>query len=180
MAAITSGLNAPSIRRLKVTWQQVSQSYIDPLKACEMTIDANNNFTEYTSLMGSVAPPCVPFIGEWTPVSVIMCNINLRQGAFLSPLTIIQEEYPDNLPGGLINFHKHQMAYRVINEIERLQAQPFNFLVLPIISTYLANSLLNPTDSLRSEEHFWRLSLEREPKEHDEMMTKLLQESGFL
>ena len=64
MIAITSGLNTPPIRRLKRTWEQVNQRYLAQFGACEMTIDSNKNFNKYRSLMASVTPPCVPFIGK--------------------------------------------------------------------------------------------------------------------
>ncbi|KAF8967114.1 ras guanine nucleotide exchange factor domain-containing protein [Flammula alnicola] len=164
MIAITSGLNTPPIRRLKRTWEQVNQRFMAQFGACEMTIDSNKNFTKYRSLMASVTPPCVPFIG-----------------VFLSTLTFIQDGNPDNLSGGLVNFRKRQKASEVINDIKRWQAQPFNFQPLPSVISYINDSLNQFTDTRASSEHFWSLSLEREPREReDEKMARLLQESGFL
>ncbi|RDB17922.1 Cell division control protein 25 [Hypsizygus marmoreus] len=164
MIAITSGLNTPPIRRLKRTWEQVNQRSMAQFGACEMTIDSNKNFTKYRQLMASVTPPCVPFIG-----------------VFLSTLQFIQDGNPDNLPGGLINFRKRQKASEVINDIKRWQAQPFNFVTIPIVQTYIEESLNQFNDTRASSEHFWALSLEREPREReDEKMARLLQESGFL
>jgi len=65
MIAITSGLNTPPIRRLKRTWEQVNQRFMAQFAECEMTIDSNKNFNKYRSMMASVTPPCVPFIGNW-------------------------------------------------------------------------------------------------------------------
>lgn len=85
------------------------------------------------------------------------------------------------LPGGLVNFRKRQMASEVINDIKRWQAQPFNFQTLPIVLNYIQDSLNQFTDTKESADHFWTLSLEREPREReDEKMARLLQESGFL
>jgi son of sevenless-like protein len=164
MIAITSGLNTPPIRRLKRTWEQVNQRFMAQFGACEMTIDSNKNFTKYRTLMASVTPPCVPFIG-----------------VFLSTLTFIQDGNSDNLPGGLVNFRKRQMASEVINDIKRWQAQTFNFQTLSPVQTYISDSLNSFTDTRASSDHFWALSLEREPREReDEKMARLLQESGFL
>ncbi|KAJ7205919.1 ras guanine nucleotide exchange factor domain-containing protein [Mycena haematopus] len=172
MAAITAGLNTPPIRRLKRTWEQVNQRYMALFGACEMTIDSNKNFTKYRSMMTSIIPPCVPFIG-----------------VFLSTLQFIQDGNPDNLPAPgakegsgstLVNFRKRQKASEVINDIKRWQA-PFNFHVIPSIQAYIEESLNSVTDTKESSERFWMLSLEREPKEReDEKMARLLQESGFL
>ncbi|KAF9464143.1 ras guanine nucleotide exchange factor domain-containing protein [Collybia nuda] len=164
MIAITSGLNTPPIRRLKRTWEQVNQRCMAQFGACEMTIDSNKNFTKYRQLMASVTPPCVPFIG-----------------VFLSTLQFIQDGNPDLLPGGLINFRKRQKASEVINDIKRWQAQPFNFTPIPAVLSYIEESLGQFSDTRASSEHFWALSLEREPREReDEKMARLLQESGFL
>ncbi|KAF8073629.1 ras guanine nucleotide exchange factor domain-containing protein [Lyophyllum atratum] len=164
MIAITSGLNTPPIRRLKRTWEQVNQRSMAQFGACEMTIDSNKNFTKYRQLMASVTPPCVPFIG-----------------VFLSTLQFIQDGNPDMLPGGLVNFRKRQKASEVINDIKRWQAQPFNFQALPNVQAYIEESLNQFSDTKASSEHFWAISLEREPREReDEKMARLLQESGFL
>ncbi|KAF5382528.1 hypothetical protein D9615_002804 [Tricholomella constricta] len=164
MIAITSGLNTPPIRRLKRTWEQVNQRSMAQFGACEMTIDSNKNFTKYRQLMASVTPPCVPFIG-----------------VFLSTLQFIQDGNPDMLPGGLVNFRKRQKASEVINDIKRWQAQPFNFQAIPSVQTYIEESLNQFNDTKASSEHFWALSLDREPREReDEKMARLLQESGFL
>ncbi|TFK40718.1 ras guanine nucleotide exchange factor domain-containing protein [Crucibulum laeve] len=166
MIAITSGLNTPPIRRLKRTWEQVNQRFLAQFTACEMTIDSNKNFTKYRQLMASVTPPCVPFIG-----------------VFLSTLQFIQDGNPDNLEGGLVNFRKRQKAAEVISDIKRWQAQPFNLTIIPSIQSYIEESLnqYSKTDTRASSDHFWALSLEREPREReDEKMARLLQESGFL
>ncbi|PBK74783.1 ras GEF [Armillaria solidipes] len=165
MIAITSGLNTPPIRRLKRTWEQVSQRYLAQFGACEMTIDSNKNFNKYRSLMATVTPPCVPFIG-----------------VFLSTLQFIQDGNPDNLPGGLVNFKKRQKASEVISDIQRWQAQSFNFQPIPAIQQYIDDSLSQFNDTTKAtSDMFWALSLEREPREReDEKMARLLQESGFL
>ncbi|KAF8208737.1 ras guanine nucleotide exchange factor domain-containing protein [Mycena galopus ATCC 62051] len=172
MAAITAGLNTPPIRRLKRTWEQVNQRHMALFGACEMTIDSNKNFTKYRSMMTSIIPPCVPFIG-----------------VFLSTLQFIQDGNPDNMPppgakegtgSTLVNFRKRQKASEVINDIKRWQ-MPFNFHAIPAIQAYIEESLNSVTDTKESSERFWTLSLEREPREReDEKMARLLQESGFL
>ncbi|KAG6845125.1 hypothetical protein H0H87_000552 [Tephrocybe sp. NHM501043] len=181
MIAITSGLNTPPIRRLKRTWEQVNQRSMAQFGACEMTIDSNKNFTKYRQLMASVTPPCVPFIGEPATEPLSPFRADLLLGVFLSTLQFIQDGNPDMLPGGLVNFRKRQKASEVINDIKRWQAQPFNFQSIASVQTYIEESLNQFSDTKASSEHFWALSLEREPREReDEKMARLLQESGFL
>ena len=64
MIAIVSGLNTPPIRRLKRTWEQVNQRFMQQFAACEMTIHSDKNFNKYRQIMATVNPPRVPFIGK--------------------------------------------------------------------------------------------------------------------
>lgn len=103
-------------------------------------------------------------------------------GVFLSTLQFIQDGNPDTLPGGLVNFRKRQRASEVISDIQRWQAQSFNFQSLPQVQEYIQESLSRFNDTTKAtSDMFWALSLEREPREReDEKMARLLQESGFL
>jgi len=164
MVAIISGLNSPPIRRLKRTWEQINARFMSQLGACEMTIDSNKNFTNYRTTLARVSPPCVPFIG-----------------VFLTTLTFVQDGSKDALPGNLINFRKRQKASEVIQDIKRWQSQPHNFQPLPNVLMFIEESLHVFNDQVDIGDHFWNLSLEREPREReDEKMARLLQESGFL
>ncbi|KAF5381236.1 hypothetical protein D9757_007853 [Collybiopsis confluens] len=114
MIAIVSGLNTPPIRRLKRTWEQVSQRHMAQFGACEVTLDSNKNFLKYRSMLASVVPPCVPFIG-----------------VFLSTLQFIQDGNKDLLSDGMVNFKKRQMASEVISDIKRWQAHSYNLQIVP-------------------------------------------------
>ena len=73
------------------------------------------------------------------------------------------------------------MASKVIDDIKRWQAATYNLQPIPAIQTWIEESLNQFNDTRASSEHFWTLSLEREPREReDEKMARLLQESGFL
>jgi len=164
MIAIVSGLNTPPIRRLKRTWEQVSQRHMAQFGACEVTLDSNRNFNKYRSMLATVVPPCVPFIG-----------------VFLSTLQFIQDGNKDLISEGIVNFKKRQMASEVISDIKRWQAHSYNFQVVPVIREYIEESLASFDDTRMSSDRFWQMSLEREPREReDEKMARLLQESGFL
>ncbi|KAL0567457.1 cell division cycle-related protein [Marasmius crinis-equi] len=153
MIAIISGLNTPPIRRLRRTWEHISRQYMAQFGACEVALDSNQNFDKYRSMLASVVPPCVPFIG-----------------IFLSTLQSIQDNDPDNLPGNLINFEKRQKASEVINDITRWQAHSFNFQTVPRIREYIEESLSAFNDTRASSERFWSVSLEREPRVLDPVL----------
>ncbi|KAI0667585.1 ras GEF [Trametes maxima] len=164
MTAIISGLNTPPIRRLKRTWEQVNAKIMSQLKVCESTIDTNKNFNNYRSLLATIQPPCVPFIG-----------------VYLTTLTFINDGAEDKLAGNMINFRKRQKAAEVIQDIKRWQAKPYNFQTVAPVLGYLEESFQQYSDGADYGDQFWNLSLEREPREReDEKMARLLQESGFL
>lgn len=107
--------------------------------------------------------------------------MSISPGVFLSTLQFIQDGNPDMLPGGLVNFRKRQKASEVISDIKRWQTQSFNLQALPVVLSFVEESLNQYSDTRASSDHFWALSLEREPREReDEKMARLLQESGFL
>jgi son of sevenless-like protein len=73
------------------------------------------------------------------------------------------------------------MASKVIDDIKRWQAASYNLQPIPAVQIWIEESLNQFNDTRASSEHFWALSLEREPRERDdEKMARLLQESGFL
>ncbi|KAI0826880.1 ras GEF [Trametes gibbosa] len=164
MTAVISGLNTPPIRRLKRTWEQVNAKIMSQLKVCESTIDTNKNFNNYRSLLATIQPPCVPFIG-----------------VYLTTLTFINDGAEDKLAGDMINFRKRQKAAEVIQDIKRWQAKPYNYQTVTPVLAYLEESFNQYVDGVDYGDQFWNLSLEREPREReDEKMARLLQESGFL
>lgn len=101
-------------------------------------------------------------------------------GVFLTALTHIQDGSKDMLPGDLINFRKRQKSSEVIQDLQRWQTQPHNFHPLPSVLVFVDEALKQFGDHDASE-IFWKLSLEREPREKDEeKLAKWLTDSGFL
>ncbi|KAF7365437.1 hypothetical protein MVEN_00416700 [Mycena venus] len=166
LAAMIAGLDSPPIRRLKRTWAQVSRTDMVTFTACEKIISSNKAFLEYRSLMRSVIPPCVPFIG-----------------ISLSNLQSIRDGFPDNTPSkdsaghALVNFRKRQKAYEVIDDMRRWRV-PYDLRAILSIQTYIEESLHSMSEA--TEPAFWSISLERESgDDEDEKMAHMLQESGF-
>ncbi|TIC09657.1 ras GEF [Wallemia mellicola] len=178
MAGIIAGINSPPIRRLKRTWDQVSQKALNIHQSLDTTIDSTKNFANYKQLLRNINPPCVPFLG-----------------VYLTYLTFITDGNPDFLkdaerggqqltspPGGgsgslpLVNFAKRQMAADLISEIQQYQATPYNFTPIPQISKFV-------TQQLEESDHApdaFPISLRIEPREKDdEKMARMLSESGF-
>lgn len=110
-----------------------------------------------------------------------MClNVISPSGVFLTALTHIQDGSKDYLPGDLVNFRKRQKSSEVIQDLQRWQTQPHNFHPLPSVLVFIDESLSQFGDHDASEV-FWKLSLEREPREKDEerLAKWLTDSSGF-
>lgn len=70
-----------------------------------------------------------------------------------------------------------------MDDIKRWQTTSYNLTPVTSILSFIEDSLdqFSNTDPRASSDNFWKLSLEREPREReDEKMARLLQESGFL
>lgn len=101
---------------------------------------------------------------------------------FLTQLTFINENPNSIGPNlNLVNFRKRQKTAEVIQDIKRWQSVPYNFNPVQQVLGFVEESLSIFSDGQDLSDHFWNLSLEREPREReDEKMARLLQESGFL
>ncbi|KIJ14919.1 hypothetical protein PAXINDRAFT_115260 [Paxillus involutus ATCC 200175] len=164
MMAIVTGLNSSPIHRLKRSWEQVNSKHMSQLETCEAIINSYKNYNKYRTALAAVAPPCVPFIG-----------------VFLTALTHIQDGSKDYLPGNLVNFRKRQKSSEVIQDLQRWQNQPHNFHPLPTVLVFI-NEALSQFGDQDVSDVFWRLSLEREPREperEEEKLARYLHESGF-
>jgi son of sevenless len=82
----------------------------------------------------------------------------------------------------MVNFGKRHKAAEVINDMKKWQTKPYNLQPISGVLTFIEESLSLYSDNPDSyKDHFWNMSLEREPREReDEKMARLLQESGFL
>ncbi|THH32234.1 hypothetical protein EUX98_g1945 [Antrodiella citrinella] len=128
-------------------------------------LDPGSNWSNYTSALKQITPPCVPFFGR-----------------YLSTLTFINDGAKDNLSKGqMINFGKRQRAADVIRDIKKWQSRSYNFQTVAMILGFVEESLKKYADGVDYGDQWWHLSLEREPRERDdgERITRILQQSGL-
>lgn len=152
------------------------------LESCEALINSYKHYNNYRRTLATIAPPCVPFVGtsaSHASRTILAKRSSTPLGVFLTALTHIQDGSKDYLPGDLVNFRKRQKSSEVIQDLQRWQTQPHNFHPLPSVLVFVDESLAQFGDHDASEV-FWKLSLEREPRERDEdKMAKLVTDSGF-
>ncbi|TIB11047.1 hypothetical protein E3P92_03045 [Wallemia ichthyophaga] len=178
MAGIIAGINSPPIRRLKRTWDQMSQKALNIQQSLDTTIDSTKNFANYKQLLRNINPPCVPFLGVYLTYLTFITDGNpdflkdAERGG--QQLTSPPGGGPDSFP--LVNFAKRQMAADLISEIQQYQATPYNFTPIPQISKIVLQQL----EESDSAPDAFPISLKLEPRERDdEKMARMLSESGF-
>ncbi|KAI8138715.1 ras guanine nucleotide exchange factor domain-containing protein [Fennellomyces sp. T-0311] len=159
--AILSAFESSAIARLQRTWELVGSRAQQSLDGMRKLFASNRNFAEYRTLVHSVNPPCIPFLG-----------------VYLQDLTFIEDGNPNVLKNtDLINFGKLAKTSEVIREIQQYQSTPYPFLAVSMLQMFIKANL----QSARDDETLYSESLRIEPKERtDEKVTRLLEESGFI
>jgi hypothetical protein len=88
------------------------------------------------------------------------------RGTYLTDLTFIEDGNPDTIDGQ-INFKKRELVFKVIQEVQLYQSQPYTYPVVEPIATFLAD-LPN-----LGEKELHELSLLLEPR--DAELSQILQ-----
>ncbi|KAK7690449.1 hypothetical protein QCA50_005547 [Cerrena zonata] len=146
--AIISALNNPAVRRLKRTWEQVGSRASSQFSSCETIMDPDRNYHCYWSALKDATPPAIPFFGR-----------------YLSTLTFINDGAEDKVSGQMINFRKRQKAADVVHDIKRWQSRPYNFHAVAVVLAFIEGGLTKYANGADLSDQFYRLSLEREPRE---------------
>ncbi|KAG2225431.1 hypothetical protein INT45_010067, partial [Circinella minor] len=159
--AILSAFESSAIARLSRTWEVAGSRVQQTLNGMREIFASNKNFAKYRTLVHSVNPPCIPFLG-----------------VYLQDLTFIEDGNPHMLKNTeLINFAKLAKTSEVIREIQQYQSTPYPFLSVSMLQMFIRANL----QSSRDDELLYSESLKIEPKERtDEKVTRLLEESGFI
>lgn len=145
---------------------------------CENSVDSRQNWKNYRALLSNATPPCVPFIGMLAFVVEWLTVLTHVPGVFLSTLTFLNNGSEDDISEGLINFRKRQIAAEIIQNLKRLQHLPYNFQPIPSIQYMLEEGFKQVSDWTSGlDDHFWKVSLELEPREREEEMIRMLEEA---
>jgi son of sevenless-like protein len=143
--AILSAFDNSAVGRLKRTWEMVGARTNQVLSQIRKLLNANRNFTEYRSIIHSVNPPCIPFLG-----------------IYLQDLTFIEDGNSDYLKTSkdLINFAKRAKTAEVIREIQQYQSTHYQLTTVDEIQAFIQTNL----QSTRDEEQLYNESLKLEPR----------------
>jgi hypothetical protein len=156
LMAITCALTDTSIKRLRITWENVSTKRKDMLKALQAIVDLNQNYKVLRARLHNHVPPCLPFLGM-----------------FLTDLTFVDVGNPatKTTDTGLvvINFDKHTRTAKSIGELQRFQI-PYRLTEIPELQEWISAQFIRVQEKdskpgANAQATHYRKSLLLEPRE---------------
>eukprot|EP01116_Phalansterium_solitarium_P021333 TRINITY_DN6596_c0_g1_i2.p1 TRINITY_DN6596_c0_g1~~TRINITY_DN6596_c0_g1_i2.p1 ORF type:complete len:546 (-),score=190.77 TRINITY_DN6596_c0_g1_i2:72-1709(-) len=145
LMAFLGGFNNAAVRRLKFTRQLLPKKTAEALESLERLMSTDQSYKAYREALHSCTQPCLPYLGT-----------------YLSDLTFIDEGNQDVVSGGLINFGKRALTYRVISEIQQFQLVRYTLMPVPVIQKVVKKLPLQDERSFGSE--LYDKSMSREPR----------------
>jgi len=140
---IMGALNNSSVRRLKKSWETISQKKMKILTELEDLVSVSGNSKAMRNAILISDPPCVPYVG-----------------LFLTDLTFIEEGNNDLTKNNLINYSKRRKIAKVIANIRMLQQKPYQINIVPELrQKFLV------CDDIMDESALYKQSLIVEPRE---------------
>ena len=158
LMAIYCSLDSTGIRRLKRTWEIVSNKTKATLQTFKDIFESARNYTALRQRLQGHVPPCLPFVGLY-----------LTDLTFVDAGNQSSRQLPgrglDDQPVSVINFDKHVKTARIISELQRFQI-PYRLTEVPELQTWIQDQLVRvrSTDSSNVTTHY-RRSLLLEPRE---------------
>ncbi|KAK0634386.1 ras guanine nucleotide exchange factor domain-containing protein [Bombardia bombarda] len=163
LMAITCALTDTSIKRLRMTWDNVNVKRKDMLKGLQSIVDFNQNYKVLRARLHDHVPPCLPFLGM-----------------FLTDLTFVDVGNPATKTSDtgltVINFDKHTRTARSIGELQRFQI-PYRLTELSDIQEWLAAQINRVREKdkagANAQASHYRKSLLLEPREIQQLRTPI-------
>lgn len=155
LMAITCALTDTSIKRLRITWDNVNIKRKEMLRSLQAIVEFSQNYKVLRARLQEHVPPCLPFLGM-----------------FLTDLTFVDVGNPatkTNESGlTVVNFDKHMRTAKSIGDLQRFQI-PYRLADVPDLQEWLWTQI----DRLRDKEKIganaqashYRKSLLLEPRE---------------
>ncbi|KAJ6251331.1 guanine nucleotide exchange factor [Anaeramoeba flamelloides] len=138
--SVLAGIQSAAVHRLKFTFLELTHKYIDLFNNLKQLMSGDGSFYNYRQLIGTIKPPCVPYLG-----------------IYLTDLTFIEDGNYD-FKNGLINFSKRKLVYNVIEKIKTFQKIPYNLHPVHQIISFIDDSTKTNDSDL------YELSLKIEPR----------------
>jgi len=107
---IISGLNVPSVYRLKKMWSNLPAKYTKHFEALSAQLNPTENYKTYRATLNEAKTPCLPYIG-----------------VYLNDLIYAETGTETKLPQNKINFYKMTTISKALQSIIRFQEKGFSF-----------------------------------------------------
>jgi len=140
--AVMSAFGQSPIHRLKYTFLAIRPKLLESAQRFQTLFSSEGSSRNYREAIKNVTPPAIPFLG-----------------VYLTDLTFIDEGNPKYVDEKLVNFRKKQLEYDVIIQVLRFQESPFQFNLVPQIS-----SMIKALPTMEENE-MYDISLTLEPRE---------------
>eukprot|EP01095_Lingulamoeba_sp_RSL-Kostka_P006074 TRINITY_DN1875_c1_g2_i2.p1 TRINITY_DN1875_c1_g2~~TRINITY_DN1875_c1_g2_i2.p1 ORF type:complete len:162 (-),score=39.75 TRINITY_DN1875_c1_g2_i2:256-741(-) len=150
LMGFVTGLNMAAMSRLKATMSEIDTKLIQKFNKLENVMDPSSSFKNYRKALQHSISPAMPYLG-----------------VYLTDLIYIEDgntDYINPKPPSdkvLINYHKRQMVYKVLQEILMYQQFSYSFPPLDPVYTLLHDF---PYDG---DKRLFNLSLLYEPRNTD-------------
>lgn len=163
LMAITCALTDTSIKRLKITWDNVSAKRKEMLKSLQSTVDFNQNYKALRARLHNGVPPCLPFLGM-----------------FLTDLTFVDVGNPATKTSDtgltVINFDKHTRTAKSIRDLQRFQI-PYRLTEVPDLQEWISAQIERVREKdkagANTQASHYRKSLLLEPREIQQLRTPI-------
>jgi len=149
LMGIIAGINTVAVTRLKYSFLNVKKNITENWDILMDIMNPGQSFKKLRTSMEECGPTALPYIGM-----------------YLSDLTFLEDGNPDEIvregppPERLINFSKHFMIYRAIDQIRKYQTSAkYNIEKREPIFSFLFDL------AVLTEEELYQLSCVREPRD---------------
>jgi len=144
LMAILGGLNHSAIIRLSKTKSYISKRYLKALESLDLLMSMKGNFNHYRSLLDTISPPCIPFLG-----------------LIISDFVFVDQGNEDTIDD-LINFSKRKLMYNCIEELQQFQSSQ-NLESGYKSSSSFTTEIRITKMPIKTEEELYEMSLKAEP-----------------
>ena len=153
--AIVCSLDSTNIKRMRKTWEAVSQKSKSRLDELKRVVDFTKNFSTLRQSLQSQVPPCIPFMGMY------LTDLTFVDHGNQATRDLSQEH--GTIP--VINLDKHMRTAKIISDLQQFQI-PYRLTEISELQTWMQDQLIRVrSEGAKNYANHWRRSLVLEPKE---------------
>ena len=153
--AIVCSLDSTNIKRMRKTWEAVSQKSKSRLDELKRVVDFTKNFSTLRQSLQTQVPPCIPFMGMYlTDLTFVDHGNQATRDLSREHGTI-----------AVINLDKHMRTAKIISDLQHFQIA-YRLTEVSELQTWMQDQLIRVrSEGAKNYANHWRRSLVLEPKE---------------